>query len=278
MGRSLHAEAELDPGSEEAPGTQLTGSSPGSQVVFRVCCEPERSLCRSHISVPSRLQTRMEQARLQMPCRSGKHCGLTEKSCLPGGSGVYFAAALLPSRLALDVSGFGRRVLHTVVRVLRSLGRLESGVRFWGGARALQVNVRTGKSTFDFPDGWVKMKPLAPGFHRDLRGFPFSSHFPLDFRRRSRSNGATYYWNPKTGASQPAPQNPSLLRDGGHGEMERKVRQLHSSHRLLAVGVGVCVCNHAFRSPKSLDCVPLQLSCNSRWYSGFPVSCTCDRM
>eukprot|EP00439_Symbiodinium_sp_Y106_P049013 s3484_g6.t1 len=111
-----------------------------------------------------------------MPCRSGKHCGLTEKSCLPGGSGVYFAAALLPSRLALDVSGFGRRVLHTVVRVLRSLGRLESGVRFWGGARALQVNVRTGKSTFDFPDGWVKMK--------------------------SRSNGATYYWNPKTGASQ----------------------------------------------------------------------------
>ena len=241
VGRSLHAEAELDPGSEEAPGTQLTGSSPGSQVVFRVCCEPERSLCRSHISVPSRLQTRMEQARLQMPCRSGKHCGLTEKSCLPGGSGVYFAAALLPSRLALDVSGFGRRVLHTVVRVLRSLGRLESGVRFWGGARALQVNVRTGKSTFDFPDGWVKMKPLAPGFHRDLRGFPFSSHFPLDFRRRSRSNGATYYWNPKTGASQPAPQNPSLLGMEGMERWSAKSGNYTALIDCLRSG-WVCVC------------------------------------
>ena len=142
-GAKLHAEAELDPGSEEAPGTQLTGSSPGSQVVFRVCCEPERSRVEA-ISV-SRAACRPEWNKLayRCPAEVGKHCGLTEKSCLPGGSGVYFAAALLPSRLALDVSGFGRRVLHTVVRVLRSLGRLESGVRFWGGARALQVNVRT---------------------------------------------------------------------------------------------------------------------------------------
>ena len=35
----------------------------------------------------------------------GKHCHLTENSCLRGGSGVYFATALIPSRLAFGVSG-----------------------------------------------------------------------------------------------------------------------------------------------------------------------------